>query len=100
MQNPRLYEDPLLGLLHAPFHSAQLAALESSRFKEQEALARRVLEVLDHSFAFPECPLVLGQAAFWIRALSREQRLVVSTGLRHPALRRMVRAHSEAVPDD
>lgn len=99
LKNPRLYEDALLGLLHPPILPTHLSALESSRWKEQEAVARRVLEVLDHSFDFPGCEVVLGQAAFWIRALSREQRLVVSTALRYPALRRMVRAHSEAMPD-
>lgn len=96
LQNPRLNENGLLGLFHAPLHPTQLRALEASLWRQQEAVAIRILQILDETLLRPDGALVLGHAVPWIKALPPDQRLTVSTGLRHPALRRMLRTHSEA----
>jgi hypothetical protein len=49
---------------------------------------------IDGTLAQPDPALVLGMASFWIRALPPEERLLASTRLTHPALRRMARAWS------
>ncbi len=100
LQNPRLNLEGLMGLFHAPLHPAQLAALELSVWREQEAVALRVLDALDQTLPMPDTGVVLGHAAPWIRVLEPGQRLLASTGLRHPALRRMARAHANTVMDE
>lgn len=94
--NPRLHEDGLVALLHAPLHPAQLSALQESLWKEQEAIALRVLHLLDETLRMPEPQVVLGHAAHWIKVLEPGSRLLASTNLKDPALRRMVRTHSVA----
>ena len=94
LQNPRLHESGLLALFHAPLQPAQLAALENSLWRGQEAIALRILQLLDETLHLPESQVVLGHAAPWIRALEPETRLLASTNLKHPALRRMTRTHS------
>ncbi len=94
LQNPRLHESGLLALFHAPLQSAQLDALEHSLWREQETIAMRILQLLDETLFMPESQVVLGHAALWIKVLAPEARLLASTGLRNPALRRMVRAHA------
>ncbi len=100
LQNARLHEQGLLDLFHVPLHPLQLAALQGSLWKEQEAVARRVLLLLDETLRMPEPLVVLGHGAHWIKVLEPDQRLQISTNLRHPALRRMARAHSKAVLDE
>ena len=94
LQNPRLHESGLLALFHAPLHTAQLDALEHSLWREQEIIAIRILQLLDETLLMPESQVVLGHAAHWIKVLEPEARLVAATGLRNPALRRMVRTHA------
>lgn len=96
LQNPRLHEDGLLALFQAPLLPAQLAALGNSPWKGQEAIALRILRLLDETLDMAGSQVVLGQAAHWIKVLEPEARLLASTNLRHPALRRMTRAHSIA----
>lgn len=96
LQNPRLHESGLLALLGSPLHPAQLAALEQSAWREQEAIAVRILRLLDETLLMPEPQVVLGHAAHWIKVLEPGIRLLASTNLQHPALRRMVRTHSAA----
>ncbi len=100
LQNPRLHESGLLALFHAPFHPAQLEALELSLWREQEAIALRILQVLDQTLHMPESQVVLGHAAPWIKVLEPAARLLASTNMRHPALRRMTRAHAGTVMDE
>lgn len=100
LQNPRLQESGLLALFHAPLHPAQLAALELSLWKEQEAIALRILQLLDETMHMPESQVVLGHAAPWIKVLEPEARLRASTALRHPALRRMARTHAGTSRDE
>lgn len=92
--HPWLNVDHVTGLLQAPLLGAQAEALAASPWAEQEGVAIRLLQVLDESLRLPEPQVVLGHGAPWIRALPPDQRLVVSTTLRHPALRRMVRSHA------
>lgn len=94
LQNPRLHEGALLALFQAPLGANQLAALETSLWGEQEAIAIRILKLLDETLLMPEAQVVLGHAAHWIKVLEPEARLLASTNLQHPALRRMTRAHS------
>jgi len=94
LQNPRLHESGLLALFHAPLLPAQLAALETSLWREQEAIALRILQLIDQTLLMPEPQVVLGHAAPWIKVLEPEARLLASANLQHPALRRMARTHS------
>ncbi len=96
LQNPRLHESGLLALFQAPLMPTQLAALEVSTWREQEAVALRILQLLDEMLLLPEPQVVLGNAAHWIKVLEPEARLRASTIILHPALRRLVRAHSVA----
>ena len=95
LQNPRLQEEGLLMLFHAPLHPMQLSALQASPWKEQEAVAQRILVLLDESLLMPDPLVVLGHGAHWIKVLEPGQRLHISTHLRHPALRRMARSHAK-----
>ncbi len=99
LQNPRLHEGALLALLQSPLQPTQLAALETSLWREQEAIAIRILQLLGETLLMPEPQVVLGHAAHWIKVLEPDARLLVSTNIRNPALRRLVRAHSAAGPD-
>ena len=82
--------------MQPPLTPMQAEALQASRWRELIPVAFRVLDALDRSLANPDSGLVLGLAATWILALPPEERLVASTRLTHPALRRMVRRY--AVP--
>lgn len=93
LQNPRLHESGLLALFQAPLQPTQLAALEKSTWREQEAVALRILQLIDEMLLMPEPQLVLGHAAHWIKVLEPEARLLASTIIRHPALRHLVRAN-------
>ncbi|MBL0313684.1 MAG: hypothetical protein IPP78_13440 [Holophagaceae bacterium] len=96
LQNPRLHESTLMALFQAPLLPSQLAALETSLWREQEAIALRVLRLIDETLLMLESQVVLGHAVHWIKVLEPDARLLASTNIRHPALRRMVRAHSAA----
>ncbi|MBL0209536.1 MAG: hypothetical protein IPQ13_01265 [Holophagaceae bacterium] len=100
LQNPRLHESGLLALFHAPLQPAQLWALEKSIWREQESIAIRILQLIDATLRMPEPQVVLGHAAHWIKVLEPEARLLASTGLRHPALRRMARVHVDAAMEE
>lgn len=92
LQHPRLGLEPLLGLIQTPLGPAQAEALLQSRWREIHPVAHQVLLAMDGTFRRPEPPLVLGQAAPWIKVLPPEERLVAASRLSHPPLRRMVRA--------
>lgn len=100
LNHPKLGLPRLLALLQVPLRAPQLDALLQSRWHEQEPLAEQVLEVLDRSLGLPEHGLVLGMAAPWIKVLQPESRLFLSARLRHPPLRRMVRAWAGHRPED
>lgn len=91
LQHPRLGLESLLGLIQPPLGPAQADALLHSRWREILPVAHQVLVAMDGTFRRPEPPLVLGQAAPWIKALPPEERLVAASRLAHPPLRRMVR---------
>jgi hypothetical protein len=98
LQNPRLTVGALEALVHPPLTPMQADALQVSRWKEIIPVAYQVLQALDQSLLNPDSGLVLGLAAPWIVALPAEDRLIVSTRLTHPALRRMARTW--ALPRD
>jgi hypothetical protein len=60
-------------------------------------VAFRILVLLDETLRMPESSVVLGHAAHWIKVLDPGARLLASTNLQLPALRRMARTHSIAV---
>ena len=92
LHHPRLDWERLVGMIQPPVSPTHLDALLHSKWREVEPVARQVLWAMDRTLNLPECGLVLGQAAPWIKALSEEDRLIVSSRLTHPALRRMTRA--------
>jgi len=92
LQHPRLSLEHLLGLLQPPLLPAHMDALAQSKWRELEPVAHQVLQAMDRSLAMPECPLVLGQAVPWIKALNEGERIVAAARLTHAALRRMTRS--------
>jgi hypothetical protein len=92
LQHPKLNAETLVAFIQAPILPTHMDALAGSKWREIEPVAHQVLVAMDRSFAMPDCALVLGQAAPWIKALSQEERLVAAARLTHPALRRMTRA--------
>jgi hypothetical protein len=92
LQHPRLCLDPLCGLVQAPLMPTHVDALVHSRWREIEPLAMQVLLAMDQTFTRPDCSLVLGQAAPWIRILSAESCILAASRMKHPPLRRMTRA--------
>lgn len=101
LQNPKLGHETLEALIQPPLSAAHAEALTQSRWREILPVARQVLWAMDHTFRHPECPLVLGHAAPWIRALTMEERLIVFARVVHPPLRKMLRAWAlpEVEPD-
>jgi len=100
LQNPRLTGTALEALVQPPLAPVQAEALQVSRWREMIPVAFQVLQALDQSLANPESGLVLGLAAPWLVALPAGDRLLVSTRLVHPALRRMARAWAEPPAED
>jgi hypothetical protein len=98
LQHPRLGAEALVALIQPPLRPEQAEALVQSRWREFIPVAHQVLGAMDQAFLAPECPLVLGHAAPWIRALPPEERLLAAARLTHPPLRRMTRAW--AVPEE
>jgi hypothetical protein len=99
LQHPRLTCEYLEALIQPPLTPAQAEALQGSRWLGLTPVAHRVLEALDRSLENPDSGLVLGQAVPWILALPAEERLLASTHLTQPPLRRMVRAAAGAAMD-
>lgn len=100
LQNPKLHLEPLLGLLQPPLKAAQLEALLHSRWQDFVPIADQILESFDRSLEYPDHGLVLGMAAPWIKVLPVEERLVLASRLRQPALRKTVRAWAGQRPED
>jgi len=94
--NPRLTAGWLERLIQPELTLQQAEALQASPWRELAPVAHQVLTALDRGLARAESGLVLGLASTWILALPAEERLLASTRLTHPALRRMVRRY--AVP--
>ena len=92
LQNPRLTAEALERLVQPELTPMQADALQVSRWREIIPVAHQVLAALDRGLARPDSGLVLGLAAPWILALPAGERLLASTRLSHPALRRMARA--------
>lgn len=90
--NPRLNQEILCGLIQPPLSAPHAEALTQSRWREILPVAHQVLLSMDLTFRGAECPLVLGHAAPWIRALTMEERLVAFARVAHPPLRKMLRA--------
>ena len=99
LQNPRLGYEPLVALIQAPLSAQHAEALTQSRWREIIPVAHQVLLAMDQTFRGPDCMLVLGHAAPWIRALPMDERLVASARIVHPPLRRMTRAWALPEPD-
>jgi len=100
LQHPRLNAETLVGLIQAPLLPTHADALAHSRWHEIEPVAHQVLQAMDRSFQLPECALVLGQAAPWIKTLSQEERLVAASHLSHPPLRLMTRAWARPLEEE
>lgn len=102
LQNPRLGLEPLVALIQPPLSAPHAEALTQSRWREIIPVAHQVLWAMDLTFRGPDCMLVLGHAAPWIRALPMDERLLASTRVAHPPLRKMVRAWAlpEQDPED
>ena len=98
LQHPRLGMEALVALIQPPLRPEQAEALVQSRWRELIPIAHQVLGAMDQAFLAPECPLVLGHAAPWIRTLPPEERLLAAASLTHPPLRRMTRAW--ALPEE
>jgi hypothetical protein len=92
LQHPRLSGEHLVGMILPPLFSAHLDALVHSRWLEIQPVAHQVLWTMDRTLQYPDCNLVLGQGAPWIKALPMEERLIAAARLTHPALRKMTRA--------
>lgn len=95
LQNPRLSPAALANLVQPPLERCQMQALSASMWRESTLLAFQVLQTLDQTLQRPEPPLVLGHATVWIRALEPEDAIHCASTLRHPPLRRLVRAWAE-----
>jgi len=100
LQHPRLGLEHLIAMLQPPVPPTHLDALEHSRWREFQPLAQQVLWALDRTLELPDHGLVLGQAAPWIKVLTKEERLLAATRLTSPALRRMTRAWALPLADD
>ncbi len=92
--NPKLSLESLLALLQPPLSSAQADALPRSPWRESQLVATQMLRAMDHGLALSEPVLVLGQAAPWIRCLDAEAAIETAAGIRHPALRRLIRSQA------
>lgn len=92
LQHPRLGMEVLVGLIQAPLAPEHADALAQSRWREVVPVAQQVLWAMDQTFRGPDCRLVLGHAAPWIKALPMEERLIAAARVAHPPLRRMARA--------
>jgi hypothetical protein len=92
LQHPRLTVEILVGLIQPPLLPCHMDALARSQWREIEPVAHQVLLAMDRSLSLPECALVLGQAAPWIKVLGEEERIIAAARLTHPALRRMTRS--------
>lgn len=92
LQHSRLNWEHLVSMIQPPLLPTHLDALARSKWREIQPVAHQVLWAMDRTLDLPECGLVLGQAAPWIKALSMEERLIAAARLTHPALRKMTRA--------
>jgi hypothetical protein len=102
LQHPRLDWEHLVAMLQPPVLPTHLDALVQSKWRELQPIAHQVLWVMDRTLELPDCGVVLGHAAPWIKVLSSEERLLAAARITHPALRRMTRAWAfpEAEPED
>lgn len=100
LQNPRLTTEWLERLILPELTTMQAEALQNSRWRDVVPVAHQVLAALDRGLAKPESGLMLGLAATWILALPAEERLLASTRVTHPALRRMLRRHAGPADQD
>ena len=102
LQHPRLDWERLVAMLQPPVLPTHLDALTLSKWREIQPVAHQVLWAMDRTLERPDCGLVLGQAAPWIKALPMEERLIAASRLTHPALRKMTRAWAlpEVEPED
>lgn len=91
LEHPRLGLEMLLSLIQAPMRAEHAEALLCSRWRELIPVASQVIQAMDKTFALPECNLVLGHAAPWIRILPEDERIYTASRLVHPSLRRMTR---------
>lgn len=94
LHNPRLTIGWLERLIQPELTPMHAQALQASPWREAAPVAHQVLMALDRGLARPDSGLVLGLAATWILALPEEERLLASTRVTHPALRRMARRHA------
>ena len=92
LQHPKLGMEALVAFIQPPLLPEHVEALVQSRWREVIPVAHQVLWAMDQTFRGPDCPLVLGHAAPWIKALSPEERLLAAARMAHPPLRRMTRA--------
>jgi hypothetical protein len=92
LQHPKLSVEHLVGMIQPPLFSTHLDALIHSPWRELQPVAHQVLWALDRTLQQPDCSVVLGHGAPWIKALNTEERLIAAARLTHPALRRMTRA--------
>lgn len=102
LQHPRLNGEHLVGMIQPPLYSTHLDALVHSKWREIQPVAHQVLWAMDRTLQQPDCTLVLGQGAPWIKVLTMEERLIAASRLTHPALRKMTRAWAlpEMDPED
>jgi hypothetical protein len=92
LQHPKLGLDHVVALIQPPLLPTHLDALSASKWRAACPVAFQVLDAMDKSFQFPEPPIVLGQAAPWIKVLSEEERVLAASRMTHPPLRLMTRA--------
>jgi hypothetical protein len=92
LQHPKLSGEQLVAMIQPPLQTTHLDALVHSRWREIQPVAHQVLWAMDRTLQLPDCNLVLGQGAPWIKALTMEERLLAAARLTHPALRKMTRA--------
>lgn len=90
--HPKLGYEALVALIQPPLSPEHSEALVRSRWLEILPVAHQVIWAMDRTFRGPDCPLVLGHAAPWIKALPMEERLVASARIAYPPLRKMTRA--------
>lgn len=98
LKHPKLGPEALVALIQPPLTPSQAEALAQSRWREIIPVAHQVLWAMDQTFRGPECQLVLGHTAPWIKALPAEERLLAAARIAHPPLRRMTRVW--ALPKD
>lgn len=92
LQHPRLGWETVVALIQPPVLPTHLDALVRSKWREIQPVAHQVLWAMDRTLDLPDCGLVLGHAAPWIKALTMEERLLASARLTHAPLRKMTRA--------